>query len=321
MLRLGLLLVVVAILGGAAGSQDLRWKVKADLPRPVAGYMSGVSHGKLLIIGGTYWESKEKHWSDLVQAFDPATNTWTKQASLPAPRSDAASAVLHGDVYIFGGGSGNDVLKEGLVFHHGKWSRLPNGDLPEPRLFATAIASDGYIYLLGGVPGTRDYTTVANTFWRWRPKGKGWETLPPLPGPGRISHAMAEIDGSIYVFGGATTGPTGVQNLKDAYKYDPASEKWTQLPDLTVANRAWWSLGLGHCALILGGYTSDFAREVYIYCTGGNLQPENSLPYPLADIKFFRIGDLVVGAGGEAGPGIRGKWTLQANIPKAWLAK
>jgi N-acetylneuraminic acid mutarotase len=132
---------------------------------------------------------------------------------------------------------------------------------------------------------------------------------------------MAEIDGSIYVFGGATTGPKDVQNLADAYKYDPAGKTWARLPDLTIANRAWWAVGLGHRALILGGYTNDFAREVYVYNPGGNLQPASPLPHGLADAKFFRIGNLIVGAGGEAAPGIRGKWTLETEIPREWRGK
>jgi len=316
MRKMGLLLIALAVLGNIASGQELVWKEMAELPRSVAGYIAGSVHGKLLIVGGTYWENRQKHCTDLVQAFDPVTNTWTNQTPLPTPRSDAASAVLHEDLYVFGGGFGNDARKDALVFHRGKWSPVPDADLPEPRLFATAISSGGYIYLLGGQSGTSDYTTVANTFWRWRPKTKGWEVLPPLPGPGRLSHAMAEIDGSIYVLGGATTGPKDVQNLGDADKYDPASRTWTRLPDLTVANRAWWAVGLRHRGLVLGGYTSDFAREVYIYDPNGNLQPASPLPHALADAKFFRIRNFVVGTGGEAAPGIRGKWTLQGRDPK-----
>jgi N-acetylneuraminic acid mutarotase len=320
MLSIGFLLIVVAALGTAAWGQELVWKEMAELPRSVAGYMAGVSRGKLLIIGGTYWENKHKHWTDLVQVFDPNRNIWTSQTPLPAPRSDAASAVLRDDIYIFGGADGTEVRKDALVFHGGKWSALPSADLPEPRLYATAIPSRGYIYLLGGAPRAGEYSLLANTFWRWRPKTKGWELLPPLPGPGRINHAMAEIDGNIYVFGGATTGPKDVENLGDAYKYAPRKRKWTRLPDLTIANRAWWGVGLGHRAMVLGGYTNKFAREVYIYDPNSNLKPVSSLPHGLADTKFFRINNLIVGAGGEAGVGIRGKWTFQAELPEAWLS-
>jgi N-acetylneuraminic acid mutarotase len=316
MSKLGLLLITISVVGGSAAGQDLLWKEMADLPRSVAGYMAGVVHGKLVIVGGTYWENKQKHWSDLVQVYDPATNQWTNDAALPMPRSDAAAAVLNDDLYLFGGESGSDVRKDGLVLHQGKWSPVPDADLPEPRQFAGAIASGGYIYVLGGVPGS-DYGTVAATFWRWKPKMKKWEVLPPLPGPGRISMAMAEVNGEIYTFGGATTGPKDVQNLGDAYRYDPGKRTWKRLPDLGIANRAWWAVGLGSRAVILGGYTNDFAADVYVY-EQNNLEKTSPLLHPLADAKFFRIGDKIVGTGGEAAPGIRGKWTMEAEIPAAW---
>ena len=320
MLKFGLLLIAANIFGGAASGQELVWREGAELPRSVAGYMGGVINGKLLIIGGSYWENKHKHWSDLVQVFDPHTNTWRNETPLPAPRSDAASVELDGSIYIFGGGADTDVRQDGLVLRNGQWTALPGADLPAPRRYSTAISSRGYIYLLGGMSQVDDYTSVTNTFWRWRPKSKGWEVLPSLPGPGRINHAMAEIGGSIYVFGGATTGAPEVANLSDAYKYDPAAGKWSRLPDLIVARRAWWAIGLGDRALVLAGYTDDFAREVYIYDSQRNLQPVTPLPQEVADIKFFRIGDLVVGAGGEVGPGVRGKRNFQAELPKAWLS-
>jgi len=315
MIKIGILLLSVAALGVWAAREELKWQEMAPLPRPVAGYMAGVSHGRLLIIGGSYWENKQKHWSNLVQAFDPRTNTWTNDAALPEPRSDAASASLNDDVYSFGGGSGNIVGRDALVLHDGKWIPVTEGALPEPRLYSTAITLDGYIYLLGGMSTPGDYKTVSSAFWRWKPKSKGWEILAPLPGPGRISHAMAVINSDIYVFGGATTGPQDVENLKDVYRYEVPSGRWRRLADLPIANRAWWAVGLGKRALLLGGYTTDFAREVYVY-ESEQLRPYGTLPHAVADAKFFRISNFVVGAGGEAGPGIRSQWTFLSSLPK-----
>ena len=315
-LKLGLILLAAAVVGGAARAQELTWREMADLPRPVAGYMGGVIGGKMLIAGGSYWEDKQKHWSDEVQVFDPASNTWTRGPAMPAPRSDAASAVLGDDLYCFGGGAGNEVTADAWALHDGKWHQVIEAKLPEPRLFAVALAYAGYIYLLGGVPKAGDYKTMPTTFWRWRPGAKGWETLAPLPGAGRISHAMAQIKGGLYVFGGATTGGRDVENLKDAYRYDPKNNKWTELPDLPIADRAWWAVSVRRRALLLGGYTNDFEKQVYWYDPPHNLQSAGSLPHALADTKFYRIGNLVVGAGGEAGAGIRGKWTLAAELPR-----
>jgi N-acetylneuraminic acid mutarotase len=307
-----------AALATVAGAQRLTWCDLADLPRPVAGYMAGVSHRRLLIIGGSYWEDEKKQWSDLVQSFDPQTNSWRNETALPEPRSDAASATVGSDVYIFGGGSASRVRKDALLLRDGKWSRLPGANLPEPRLYAVAVASHGSIYILGGISIAGNYKTATNTFWRLRLGEKGWKTLPPLPGPGRFNHAMADIQGKIYVFGGATAGPDGVQNLSDAYRFDPALDKWMHLPELRVANRSWWAVEVGERALLLAGYTNDFRREVYWYDTkSSQIQPAGDLPHALADIKFFRMGDLLIGAGGEAGPRVRGRWTMQAKLPKS----
>jgi N-acetylneuraminic acid mutarotase len=304
-------------LAGRLTAQQLEWRNMAELPQPVAGYMAGVVDGKLLIIGGSYWENKTKRWIDSVQAFDPRSNTWQNEAPLPEPRSDGALGIIGNDIYIFGGNGGADTRNDAIVFHAGKWSALPTADLPQPRQYAAAISSRGSIYLLGGLSKAGQYESVTNTFWRWRPKQKGWETLPPLPGPGRINHAMAEINGEIYVLGGATTGPKGVRNLNDAYSFDPNRKRWTRLGDLPVSNRAWWAVGLGHRALVLGGYTDVFESRVYWYDPQHNLRSAGDLPHPLADAKFFRMGDMLVGTGGEAAAGIRGKWTMTAEIPKS----
>lgn len=314
MLKLVIMFAAVAFLAATAVAQELKWREMAELPRPVAGYMSGVVHGKYIVAGGSYWENKQKQWSNLVQAFDPATNQWTNLAPLPAKRSDAASVTLGDDFYCFGGGSGTEVLADALVLHNGKWSRVPDADLPQARLYAVSVSSGGWIYMLGGIGKAGDYKTMGSEFWRWRPGMKKWEVLQPLPGPGRISHAMVVVDRDIYVLGGATTGGQDVENLKDAYRYDTRSGKWTKLPDLSVANRAWWAVAVGHRALVVGGYTDRYVDTVYWFDPKHGLTPAEPLPHTLADAKFFRIGNQVVGSGGEAGPGIRGKWTVATDV-------
>lgn len=168
-----------------------------------------------------------------------------------------------------------------------------------------------------------DYTTVTNTFWRWRPGLKKWETLPPLPGPARINHAMVQVGKCIYVFGGATTkGHDDVQNLKDVYKYDLTHKSWTRLPDLAVGNHAWWAVGLGDRVLLVGGYVDTFARDVGIYGLRSNeFKAVAPLPRGVADLKCVLLGDLVIFAGGEVGEHIRGKWTTAARVPAGWLHK
>jgi SSS family solute:Na+ symporter len=319
-LQLGILFTAIHVLNCVAVPQELAWKDMADLPRPVAGYMAASSHGRLLVIGGSYWENEKKYWVDRVQTFDPQDNTWRNEAPLPAPRSDAALAVLKNKIYILGGGSSNEITTDALVLQHNKWQSLPAAALSAPRKYPVAVAAGKYIYLLGGMSKDNDYTSVTNTFWRWRPGLNQWEVLPPLPGPGRINAAMTQVGNSIYVFGGATSAPSNdVANLKDVYKFNLASQTWSRLPDLPLANRAWWAVSLGSRALLLGGYTDTFAREVALYDPRKtSFQPATSLPHGVADMRFVRLGNLVIGTGGEVGEHIRGKWTMQAELPTAW---
>ncbi|MPY87045.1 MAG: hypothetical protein GEU99_03905 [Luteitalea sp.] len=307
--------VLALVAGGAMATEGGDWRERAELPRPVAGYMGGAVGGRLLVAGGSYWDDGKKHWTAGVQVFDPRANRWTDGEPMPEALSDAACAVVSDELYVFGGGADGVVRKDALVHSGGHWRWLPEAELPEPRLYAAAVSVDNAIYLLGGLARSGDYQHMSTALWRWsRDSGRGWDELPALPGPGRINHAMTVLQGKIYVFGGAAAGPQDVRNLSDAYMFDPATERWSKLPALPIANRAWWAVAVGDRALLIGGYTDDFVADVYAYAPGQGLERVSALPHPLADAKFFHIGDSIVGAGGEVGPGVRGRWTLEAAV-------
>src|SRR5262249_29159133 len=92
-------IIATIALGSPAMSEDLSWKEMAEMPRPVAGYMAGVSEGKLVIAGGSFWQGNQKHWTTIVQIYDPGDNVWRDGPPLDAPRSDAACAALGDDLY------------------------------------------------------------------------------------------------------------------------------------------------------------------------------------------------------------------------------
>lgn len=301
--------------GSLMAAEDGVWRERAALPHPVAGYMAGVIDGRLVIAGGSYWEDGEKRWTTRVQRFDPVANRWEEGQPMPEPRSDAACAVVEGDLYVFGGGANGVARSDALVYSGNSWRPVPSARLPEPRLYAVAVSLHDDIYVLGGLVKAGDYAHMSNAFWRWTPDAdRGWEELPPLPGPGRISHAMTVIQQRIYVLGGATAGGGSVANLSDAYVFDPATRRWSELPALPIARRAWSAVTVGERALLVGGYTDDFVADVHAYVPGQGLVPAAALPHRIADAKFLPLGDRIIGAGGEAGPRLRGEWTLEAPV-------
>lgn len=282
------------------------------MPLPRAGYIAGVVGKTLAVAGGSYWEGDRKLWSDRTDFFDPARNEWRSGPALPARRSDAACVVLDDALYVFGGGADGAIISSALRLRNGAWETLPYS-LPAPRLYPVAAAIGKTIYVLGGLSKAGDYGSAEKTMWAR--ERDVWKTLPPLPGPARFSQAVAAAGGKLYLFGGATMESGTLRNLDDAWEYDPKAGTWRELPRLPVARRAWWAVANSTRILLLGGYTGDFASDIFSFDPQpGTLRAAGSLPHGLADAKFFVIGKRLVGAGGESGNRIRGIWTLEAGL-------
>lgn len=66
---------------------------------------------KLYAIGG-YSASDIR---DTVQEYDPASNVWTAQISVPLPRHSAMAAEVGGKIYVFGGSFFPDFVNVGGV--------------------------------------------------------------------------------------------------------------------------------------------------------------------------------------------------------------
>jgi N-acetylneuraminic acid mutarotase len=291
----------------------LRWEEKANMPVPRAGYMAGVVSGRLLLAGGSYWTDGRKHWSNRADFFDPGSNQWSPASPLPDERSDAACISVNGVLYLFGGGAEKTVRRDALAFEEGRWKAIPEAILPSPRLYAVAASLGTRIYISGGIQTAGDFETAVNDFLVWdtaNPKA-GWQALPRVPGRPRLVHAMAGYQGKVYVFGGATASPPDVTNLGDAYVFDPATKKWTQLPDLPHKRRAWGAAEYGGWLYLLGGYTSTYETEVYQFDpASGKLHPAGALPHPYCAAIFVNVNGSIVVAGGETANGVRAPWTL-----------
>ena len=315
--RLMLYLGLPALAGTLLVGERLVWQERAPLPQPRAGYMAGVIDGQMVIAGGSYWENNKKIWTARVDLFDPKANVWHSGAPLPESRSDGASVIYRDALYVFGGGADDKARRDALMYYRGKWSLVAAAELPEPRISAVAVECRQSIYLVGGMSDGSDDTTMKNNLWVWDPKSApgGWKALAPFPGPGLIAHAVAAMNEKIYVFGGATTSENGMVNSDDAYEFDTRRGAWSKLPKLPIARRAWSAVALTNRVLLLGGYTSNYEKDVFEYdVISGDLEPAGTLPHGVCDARFVRIGRWVIGAGGEAADKIRGQWTFQTEV-------
>lgn len=92
------------------------WSVKAPLPTPRFGLGVAAIAGRVYAMGGHTPVGSFSELTDILEAYDPATNTWAAKPRMLGPRVYLATAVLQGLVYAVGGmGSGN---LDGLEAYH-----------------------------------------------------------------------------------------------------------------------------------------------------------------------------------------------------------
>jgi N-acetylneuraminic acid mutarotase len=188
--------------------------------------------------------------------LERAASTWQPIPDFPGSPRQGLSAVRVGDaLYYWGGFSYTapfcfaDGYRLSRAAGEWKWDRLP--DMPRP-LCAHGIAVVGSrIYVMGGADydEQRFYTNGDRhkkhpglgarlmSFDTEHPEA-GWRELAACPGTPRWVHVTAAVGGKIYVIGGATgnDNPTGTYcTVVDNWQYDPATDKWTRLPDTSIA--------------------------------------------------------------------------------------
>ena len=142
-------------------------------------------------------------------------------SSVSQPRMAHGSAIYNGYVYVVGGQSSNSVANAvtGVYFARlnadgslpttgvGVWSDAGN-NLPAKRTFHSVVASNGYLYAIGGMDET---SAVKNTVYYAKINSNGtigaWQTesdtITAVQG-----HRSFAYNGYLYVVGGSTTSAT-----------------------------------------------------------------------------------------------------------------
>jgi Invasin, domain 3/Kelch motif len=195
------------------------WSEKAAMPTPREGLAVGVVNGILYAIGGnargpaasgaTIGAGKRgtafnlqgsENVLNTVEAYDPATDTWTTRAPMPTARSQLAVAVVNGILYAIGGQSAaaGFTTVEAYDPETNRWSR--KRPLPEAygRAALAAGQLNGLIYAVGGAYGYAETNLVD----AYDPAADRWTAVQPL-GTARQSLAVAVVNGRLYAVGGA----------------------------------------------------------------------------------------------------------------------
>jgi N-acetylneuraminic acid mutarotase len=199
------------------------------------------------------------------------TSPWKKGAPFPEPDEELYGVAAKGKLYVIGGWG--DGKARGATYEYDpatdKWTKKQ--PMPRPAHHAALAAVNGKIYVFGGfvapattaVPLGAAWEPIADAY-EFNPATDSWKPLAALPGK-RGSAVAAEVNGKIYVIGGATTmegskdpfftafGPARVLGTNDVY--DPATNKWESRNPMSVPRNHAFSGVVDGKIYVIGGRT------------------------------------------------------------------
>ena len=107
---IGLILMGLLAVTGSSLAADDQWERKENMPESSRCCAAAATvDGKVYFIGGIevnrapHIPNPGDMTLDRVQAYDPATDTWTAKRSMPTKRARMAAVTFDGMIYVFGG--------------------------------------------------------------------------------------------------------------------------------------------------------------------------------------------------------------------------
>ena len=158
---------------------------------------------------------------------------WRSLAPMLTPRTEAAAAVLDGEIYVMGGyAPPAESVPIVEIYNPEQDTWRPGPPLPLPVNHAMAVTFHGEIYLFGGYVGYAlgsQFSVISVPTDRTFVLRDGtWAEISPLP-EARAAGGAAVVDGRILIVGGV--GEDGA-NATDSLVYEPVRDSWATRPGL-----------------------------------------------------------------------------------------
>jgi N-acetylneuraminic acid mutarotase len=153
-------------IGGASGglSQSLKtveeydpatdtWTKKTDMPTSRCIHCASVVNGEIYVIGGTLGMASSLAGVSVVEAYNPATDTWTEKADMRTARCAVSTSVVDGKIYSFGGRSGGVYFATVEEYNPSTDTWTTKTSLPAATWGLSTSVVGGKIYAVGGATG------------------------------------------------------------------------------------------------------------------------------------------------------------------------
>ncbi len=322
---------------GAHAAGAFSWERHADLPEPAGlkGVYAGVSGGRVIIAGGSYFPAPAGRGGKKVYArrvFTRAAGAdagepWAVDAlELPAGAGEGASVTTEDGVVCIGGAGGAGAVADVFLLKWdaaaGRVTRASLPALPAPLAGGAAARHAGNLYVIGG----ESRGQVSGRLLAF--EAGAWRELPPLPGSPRFGAAAAVLRAGgrerLFVFGGRA-GPKGrvaeTDYLADGFCYDFETGAWSPAAPLPWRALLPAAARTGDSELVVMGGSdgSHLARM-----TGPGANPAPALPdhmalYDANTNQWRAAGRMPLGAASVAIADLGGRWLVAGGEPAPGL--
>lgn len=211
------------------------WTSKAAMPTSRSWAGGAVINGKLYVVGGCAANSDCRiATTNILEVYDPVTNTWASKAPMSTARLGPAVAAINGILYVAGGGiacppcGALDTI-ESYDPASNTWTTLAT--MPSAQAQAGAAVINGIFYSIGGYSwATSSYLSTVNAY---DPAANTWSTKANMP-TARNGTGTQAINGILYAVGGSNA--SGMLAVTEAY--DPAANTWSTKAPMPTARFA-----------------------------------------------------------------------------------
>ena len=212
--------------------EEDRWEALSGKPTPVTEVQAALIGERIYLPGGKLSNGQP---TSVLEIYDPRSDSWETGAPLPRSISAYALAAFEGQLYLFGGWDGTQVLSQIYIYDPVEDAWQVGSPMTAARRDASAVALTDKIALTGG---RNDRNLFADTLVyfpsRDRRGENPWGNLPDLPEP-RHSFGLASIYDSLYVIGGETTRygsikHSGIFLTSDGWVSLPTNQEYSDRP-------------------------------------------------------------------------------------------
>jgi N-acetylneuraminic acid mutarotase len=221
------------------------WKALAPMSTKRGSPVAAVARDKIYVIGGATTPPGSKETTvhparpqvsvGTVEEYDPATNTWRQQSSMPTPRNHATAGVVNAKIYVIGGRVGNAFITASSSNVDTVEEYDPATDtwgstrakMPSARSAMASGVYGGRIYVSGGEGQNAQMMYTFRALEAYDPASNSWMTLPSMP-VSRHGLAGAVVGNRLHMVSGSVqSAGTGVEahtDSHDAFEFDGANK-------------------------------------------------------------------------------------------------